>query len=193
MSGVEKLFAGYGKLNDSLNNPGNDRRCVSTAGNTVYATGNGGEVPPLTDYLPSNAVATFNSQITTFNYPTIAPYYQNYLTVVGPIPGNNPSGTNPSDTSTAAKGVCQGDSGGPVFIPKTNPGTGPKWIVAALTQGTNNILSPQPNGTTPPFNSFNGSVAAGCAYGYGVFTTVGNHIDWVQTSSGVDFTSVVNN
>lgn len=167
----EKLFAGFGKLNEQVPGDGS-KYCVSTHGNTDYAGLNGG------DYLPSSAVTSFNSS-------TSANAYQNYLTVIGPITGVSPgTGSTNSPANNFAKGTCSGDSGGPVYINR-----GGSWLLAALTQGSNNVLSPKPTDTAPPYTHFNSSNSAGCQYGYGVYTTVGNYINWIQTTSGQTITS----
>lgn len=160
----EKLFAGYGLLNQNASNSTGSKYCVSTTGNTSYSG---------VDYLPSNA-------ITTFNNATSSNAYQNYLTVIGPITGISPDPNSSASTNTSAKGTCSGDSGGPVYSTKSG-----SWILAALTQGSNNILSPIPTQTTPPYTTFNNSTYAGCQYGYGVYTTVGNYVNWIQSTSGV--------
>jgi secreted trypsin-like serine protease len=160
----EKLFAGYGLLNQNVSNSTGSKYCVSTSGNSNY-TG--------VDYLPANAITTFNSS-------TSSGAYQNYLTVIGPITGTSPNPNSSVSTTISAKGTCLGDSGGPVYSTKSG-----SWILAALTQGSNNILSPVPTQTTPPYTTFDTSTYASCQYGYGVYTTVGNYVNWIQSTSGV--------
>lgn len=167
----EKLFAGFGLWNEKVDGDGS-KQCVSTHGNTNYAGGSGG------DYLPAHAVDSFNAS-------TSANAYENYLTVIGPITGTSPGdGSTNSPANTFAKGTCSGDSGGPVYVNRS--GT---WVLAALTQGSNNVLTPKPNDVAPPYTSFNTAFAAGCQYGYGVYTTVGNYINWIQTTSGKTITA----
>lgn len=113
------------------------------------------------DTIPGGAITNFNA--ITFNNA-----YQSYLTVIGP---NNQPGS--------AKGTCMGDSGGPVYLNRNG-----NYILAALTQGSNSVLTPHPTNTAPPY-SFNSSQYALCNDGYGVYTTIGNYINWIQTSSGV--------
>jgi len=109
------------------------------------------------DTLPSGAASSFDSY-------TFSGAYENYLTVIGPDTG---------------KGTCEGDSGGPVYVQR-----GGNYILAALTQGSNSLLSPHPTTTSPPY-SFNTSQYASCSDGYGVYTTIGNYVNWIQSSSGV--------
>ncbi|KAB8029844.1 trypsin-like serine protease [Fluviispira multicolorata] len=114
-----------------------------------------------------------SSQISLFNFGTFSNAYENYLKVIGPYSGH---------------GTCQGDSGGPIYIQRTNLSGAPIYILAALTQGTDNILSPKPSGSYPSF-SFDTNTAAACSDGYGVYTTVGNYINWITNTSGVGVTT----
>lgn len=109
-----------------------------------------------------NADISQTSGITTFNSQTSANAYQNYLTVIGPYSGH---------------GTCQGDSGGPVYISRSST-----YILAALTQGSNVLLTPHPTTTSAPY-SFDTSIYATCQDGYGVYTTVGNYISWLTSTS----------
>lgn len=117
------------------------------------------------DTLPSGAANEFDSL-------TFSNAYEQYLTVIGP---NNQ--TNPG------KGTCEGDSGGPVYVFR-----GGNYILAALTQGSNSLLSPHPTRTSPPY-SFDNSSFASCNDGYGVYTTVGNYVSWITATSGVSLST----
>ena len=113
------------------------------------------------DITPIGAIASFNR----LTFPNA---FQNYLTVIGP---------------NAGKGTCKGDSGGPVYVKRFINGI-ETTVLAALTQGSNSLLSPHPRRTTPPYD-FDNSQYASCSDGYGVYTTVGNYVNWIQTTSGV--------
>lgn len=117
------------------------------------------------DTLPSNAVNSFNTL-------TFSNAYEQYLTVIGP---NNQ--TNPG------KGTCEGDSGGPVYVSRSG-----SYVLAALTQGSNSLLSPHPTNSSPPY-TFDTSNYANCNDGYGVYTTVGNYVNWITTTSGVNLST----
>lgn len=140
-----KWMAGFGKLNDSIDNFSGNKYIVDSS-----AQGH-------SDVILSDRVNLFNSL-------TFSNAYQNYLTIIGPNSG---------------KGTCQGDSGGPVYVSR-----GGNYVVAALTQGSNNILTPKPSGSYPSF-SFDTNLYASCNDGYGVYTTIGNYVSWIQSSSGV--------
>ncbi|WGL59711.1 trypsin-like serine protease [Pigmentibacter sp. JX0631] len=109
------------------------------------------------DSPPSGAIQQFNSY-------TFANAYQSYLTVIGPNVG---------------KGTCEGDSGGPVYVLRNN-----NYVLAAITQGSNNLLSPHPLNSSPPYQ-FDTNNYATCQDGYGVYTTIGNYVNWIQVSSGI--------
>ncbi|APJ04309.1 trypsin-like serine protease [Silvanigrella aquatica] len=111
------------------------------------------------DTLPSGAARAFDSY-------TFSNAYENYLTVIGP-------------NTTPPKGTCEGDSGGPVYVLRNG-----NYVLAALTQGSNSLLTPKPTNTSPTY-TFDYTKYASCDDGYGVYTTVGNYISWIQSSSGV--------
>jgi secreted trypsin-like serine protease len=104
----------------------------------------------------------------TFDYYTFDNAYEQFLTVIGP---NNQ--TNPG------KGTCEGDSGGPVYVNRSG-----NYVLAALTQGSNSLLSPHPTNQGPHY-SFDNSNYASCNDGYGVYTTVGNYVNWITSTSGI--------
>ncbi|MGY3804424.1 S1 family peptidase [Pigmentibacter ruber] len=116
--------------------------------------------------IPSNANPDSppNGAIQEFNSITFANAYQLYLTVIGP---------------NAGKGTCAGDSGGPVYVQRNS-----NYVLAAITQGSNNLLSPHPLNSSPPYR-FDTNNYANCQDGYGVYTTIGNYINWIQASSGI--------
>ncbi len=116
------------------------------------------ESDKYSDTIPDGAIDSFNRQ-------TFSNAFQNFLTVIGPNSG---------------KGTCEGDSGGPVYVKRDSN----NYVLAALTQGSNSLLSPHPTTTSPPY-SFDTSKYASCSDGYGVYTTVGNYVNWIQSTSGV--------
>lgn len=161
---AEKLSMGYGHLNDSDTSTGTSH-CVSTYADSNYLTRG--------DVIPSGAASKFNAQTST-------EAYEDYLTVIGPINSSSHS------SSATSRGTCSGDSGGPTYVYKNG-----SWVLAALTQGSNSVLSPQPliNFQTQTSSSglnstsnFSTSAAASCNDGYGVYTTVGNYANWISTS-----------
>ncbi len=117
------------------------------------------ESDKYSDTIPDGAIDSFNRQ-------TFSNAFQNFLTVIGPNSG---------------KGTCEGDSGGPVYVQR---GPTDNYVLAALTQGSNSLLSPHPKTTSPPY-SFDTSKYASCSDGYGVYTTVGNYVNWIQSTSGI--------
>jgi hypothetical protein len=173
----EKVMAGFGLLNDDVSNSSGVRRCVSTyAGSTsIY------NYAAYGDQLPSGAISTFNTAVSSTDA------YENYLTVIGPIMGSAPDEGSSDDSSSSAKGSCNGDSGGPVYVKRDS-----NWILVALTQGSNSILSPMPTYVgSAPYSSFtfSSTEASDCAHGYGVYTTVGGYVSWIESTSGVTVTT----
>ncbi|MES2615407.1 MAG: trypsin-like serine protease [Bdellovibrionota bacterium] len=157
----EKLSIGFGKTTDFGTADGLER-CVSTYADANYATRG--------DVSPTGVISIFDSQ-------TSANAYEHYLTVIGPINGADYGGTS--------RGTCFGDSGGPTYVYRSG-----SWVLAALTQGTNNILSPKPtinftaeiDGSTLG-SSFDSAATAACSDGYGDYTTVGNYAAWLAEPS----------
>ncbi|WP_186647181.1 S1 family peptidase [Fluviispira vulneris] len=150
-----KWMAGFGKLNDTLNNSSGHKFFVNTPLRGTH------------DQILSDRVALFNSG-------SSSNAFQNYLTVIGPYTG---------------LGSCEGDSGGPVYIARTNVSNGStQYVLAALTQGNNNILTPKPSGSYPSF-TYDYSTLANCNDGFGVYTTVGNFVNWITSTSGVSVTT----
>ncbi|BBH53773.1 S1 family peptidase [Fluviispira sanaruensis] len=115
-----------------------------------------------------------SERVSLYNSGTSSSAFQNYLTVIGPY---------------SALGTCEGDSGGPVYISRRNFTTGStEYVLAALTQGNNNILTPKPSGSYPSF-SYDYNIASNCNDGYSIYTTVGNYINWITSTSGVNVTT----
>jgi secreted trypsin-like serine protease len=119
---------------------------------------------PYADQTPSGSTNTFDS----LTFPNA---YEQYLTVIGPNLG---------------KGTCEGDSGGPVYVARPNGSA--NYVLAALTQGSNNLLSPHPTNTGPTY-TFDTSNYASCNDGYGVYTTIGNYVSWITSTSGVSLST----
>lgn len=117
------------------------------------------------DALPPNASNSFDS----YTFPNA---YELYLTVIGP-----------NNLTIPGVGTCHGDSGGPVFVLR-----GSNYVLAALTQGTDGLLTPHPTSNSGQPYTFAPSSVATCADGYGVFTTVANYTSWIISSSGVNIT-----
>jgi secreted trypsin-like serine protease len=137
---------------------------------------------PDTVVTPTTSVG-YAAEVTYFDSINFPNAYENYLTVVGP--DNNAQSVNiPSNTppSINAVGVCQGDSGGPMFVMR-----GGNYILAAITQGTSNILTPHPTNTGPNF-TFDVTKQANCNDGYSLRTTIGNYVNWISSTSGVKLT-----
>lgn len=112
----------------------------------------------------SNPDMTPEGAVQAFNTLTFSNAFESFLTVIGP---------------DAGKGTCEGDSGGPVYVLRNG-----NYVLAAITQGSNSLLSPHPITTFPPYQ-FDTNKYATCNDGYGVYTTIGNYIDWIQSSSGI--------
>lgn len=118
-------------------------------------------IAPHGDQTPSGSIGEFNSQ-------TFSDAYEQFLTVIGPNLGI---------------GTCEGDSGGPVYVNRSG-----NYLLAALTQGSNSLLSPHPTNTGPSY-TFDTSTYATCNDGYGVYTTVGNYVSWITSTSGVSLST----
>ncbi len=168
----EKVFAGFGLDNSGNNSSSSLHRameCTSTSVDSTYAFRG--------DINPTGSIYTYNSNALNILGASIASTqaFEKYLTVIGPINGIN---------NDQQIGTCFGDSGGPVFVNKSGV-----WQIYGITQGSDSLLSPKPTayyfGSTNKYGYFNSSAAAGCADGYGVYTTLGNLKNWIFSTSHV--------